>query len=262
MRNAKLLVLFAAFLFPGYVHSQRGMTGSVVEVLGTDTIAVVEETRNTRFVLKLQFVDGPEHTQPLYDVVKNHLTKLALNKLVFFEMNSLSTGLVNSRVTLNGTDLSLQMLRDGAAWYSVPYSNSHRADERAVYLETETQAKNEKRGVWGIAGIRPAYELRAEREKAEQERLDKAWKEYIASAIAMAKFSEPAIGMHYFSFKRLCEARPARGDYTSNRETRYGTTIYKSLVSSEERERTGCWGDLHFDENLRLTSMGKSGFVK
>ena len=238
--------------------AQRTFTGNVTEVLNGDTFIV--ETRLAKFTVKLQFVDAPEESQPLYTQIKDHLSRYVLNKQISFDLSTISNGVTSSRVWLNGTDLSVQMLRDGAVWYTVPDGSSQNAEERATYLESEKLAKEEKRGVWSVADIKPAYELRLARQKALKEKLDAERKKWLESALASIRYNEPTIGMPIFSFDSLCPT--ASGDYVTTRQSKYGMSIYKSLVWTNEREKSQCWGDFEFDESLRLVNIRRAGKVR
>jgi hypothetical protein len=58
------------------------------------------------------------------------------------------------------------MLRDGAAWYSTSTESAILASEQQIYQESEASAKSEKRGVWGIPGLKPAWEFRIDKMNA------------------------------------------------------------------------------------------------
>jgi hypothetical protein len=62
------------------------------------------------------------------------------------------------RLFIGDVEINKQMLRDGAAWFNDPESDGWGRE----YQEIETLAKNEKRGVWGVEGLKPAWEFRAQ----------------------------------------------------------------------------------------------------
>jgi hypothetical protein len=99
---------------------------------------------------------------------------MVLNKYVEFEPKSLGEEKTVGQVFLKGIDISQQMIRDGAAWYAVQEKSIHNENESKTYQSNETLAKNEKRGVWSIPDLKPAWEFRAEKEeKLRQEELRK-----------------------------------------------------------------------------------------
>ncbi len=67
---------------------------------------------------------------------------------------------------LNGVDVSQQMLRNGAAWHLAIEMSGQSQDEFGTYAESESLARQEKRGVWSVAGMEPAWQFRA---KAKQQ---------------------------------------------------------------------------------------------
>lgn len=167
---AIVLVLTAVSVYP-----QRAFGGKVVEVLDGKTCVI--EMANGRVTAVLQYIEIPEPDQPLHTTVKEHLQKLILDKTVEFQPGGVKWDKTFGKLFVKGVDISQQMLRDGAAWYSVPEKNGQSEAESLRYQENETQAKAEKRGVWSVENLKPAWEYRAEKEvlrrQQEQETLAK-----------------------------------------------------------------------------------------
>lgn len=171
MKSIKTIsILLLILLFSLTAFSQRKLTGKVVGIIDGKT-AVVEVGPGGKLTVILQYVEIPEPEQPLYSVVKDHLEKLIAGKNALV----IPRGIVNSstiaQVFVDGTDVSQQMIRDGAAWFALPEKTEKSSAITEVYLSNEAQARAEKRGVWGIAGLKPAWEFRAakrERERAEE----------------------------------------------------------------------------------------------
>jgi endonuclease YncB( thermonuclease family) len=254
-----LILLLSCFL----VSAQRSteMGGKVIEVLTGDQIVVLTG-RDTKFTVKLLYVDAPERSQELFQTAKDHLSAFVLNKDVRFDAKIMSGNVVHSRVTQNGNDIGMQMLRDGAAFFDVPGSTYQDAVERQMYSSNEVLAKGEKRGVWSTKDTTPVYQLRAEREKREKERMDREFEAYLKSAVANARFKVPTIGMHYFAFKSLCDAGSESGDTVNSHEDSRGTDISVSLETTKKRLENQCVGYFSFDTNFRLDYMSMSGHLK
>lgn len=174
MKSVKFCLLFLLLVIPFSAHAQRYFTGQVTDVIDGKTLVVATET-DRHITIQLQFIEVPEKDQPLNDVVKDHLRKLAFDQKVAYYATGLtqSANLVLGKVFIKGVDLSQQMLRDGAAWYNLPEDRLYAQSDRDLYKNTETLAKNEKRGVWGVSGLKPTWEHRAELEakQLEQEKL-------------------------------------------------------------------------------------------
>lgn len=161
-----LFTCFALLACSINFYSQTYISGQVVDVVDGKTL-LIETARNARVTFRLQHIEVPEAEQPLYDIVKNHLRELALGKTVNIRSNGYSTGVLVGQVLLKDVDLSQQMLRDGAAWF---YYNG--AENLDIYRSVEATAKAEKRGVWGIEGMKPAWEFRKDKVIAAQKKLE------------------------------------------------------------------------------------------
>ncbi len=119
----------------------------------------------------MQYVEIPEPEQPLHSVVKDHLEKLLLGKNATVIPRGMIESSTVAQVFVDGTDVSQQMIRDGAAWFALPEKTKKSGAETEIYLSNEAQARSEKRGVWSIEGLKPAWIFRAEktrRERAEE----------------------------------------------------------------------------------------------
>jgi len=147
-------------------YSQAYISGQVVDVVDGRTL-LVETAKNARVTFRLQHIEVPEAEQPLAEIVKHHLGELALGKTVNIRSNGFSSGALVGQVLLKDVDLSQQMLRDGAAWFY--YNGAENLDN---YKAVEATAKAEKRGVWGVEGLKPAREVRKDLEIAAQKKLE------------------------------------------------------------------------------------------
>ncbi len=166
MKNSKLaLALIFTFLFSTLNFAQvNTYQGRVVEIVDGRTV-VVEPQRGVKITLELQHIEVPEPEQKLHQVVKDHLKKLLLNQVVEFKPRGFSETKTVGRVVLNGVDISQQMVRDGAAWYAVANIKGQDDSEVEAYRSIESQAKAEKRGIWSVTNLKPAWEFRAEKEE-------------------------------------------------------------------------------------------------
>lgn len=165
-----LFICFALLACSINFYSQTYISGQVVDIVDGKTL-LIETARNARVTFRLQHIEVPEAEQPLSEIVKSHLRELALGKTVNIRSNSYSTGVLIGQVLLKDVDLSQQMLRDGAAWFY--YEGAENLD---IYRSVEATAKAEKRGVWGIEGMKPAWEFRKDKEIAAQKKLENAQK--------------------------------------------------------------------------------------
>jgi endonuclease YncB( thermonuclease family) len=249
------LSLFFIFALNIITFAQTGVIGRVVDIIDGKTI-MIETAAEAKLNVKLQFIEVPELGQSLADVVKEHLRKLALGKTVLLQARSLSGGAQLIGRVLNGNiDLSEQMLRDGAAWYAILEKDSQDSNEHEVYQTTEKAAKSERRGVWGIEGLRPAWEFRAEKQ---------------ASKPISATKSTPS--------QPLRQTRPVqigRGSDKTAGTTPFKPKSLKSLQSAQEffeecdkRARNfdislaECYSDKSFVRNTRRYPSGRTRILE
>lgn len=161
-----LVILTLTLTFSAF--SQRRFSGKVIEVINGKT-AIVQMSNGGKLTIVLQYIEIPEPDQPLHQVVKDHLEKLILNRFVEINPRGLSGNATTvGQIFLKDVDISRQMLRDGAAWFAIKQNGGQSPAESANYQSYESLAKSEKRGVWGIEGMKPAWEFRAAKEEARQ----------------------------------------------------------------------------------------------
>jgi endonuclease YncB( thermonuclease family) len=171
MKSIKAISIVLVILFFSLTaFSQLKLNGKVIEVIdGKTAVVQIGTSGNLRVVL--QYVEIPEPEQPLHSIVKNHLEKLLLGKNALVIPRGVVESSTVAQVFVGGVDVSQQMIRDGAAWFALPEKTEKSGSEIEVYLSNEAQARSEKRGVWSIEGLKPAWQFRAEkreRERAEE----------------------------------------------------------------------------------------------
>lgn len=156
------LVLLLLFAVSG--TAQMTVTGEVVEVVDGKTVVILIATGKVK--AELQYIDVPAAGQQLHETVTSHLRSMLVGKVVTYRAQTIFKDRTIGRMLLNGVDVSQQLLRDGAAWHLPSRTSGQEKSEVAVYQSTESDARNEKRGVWSIAGLKPSWEVRAEKAAA------------------------------------------------------------------------------------------------
>lgn len=147
-------------------HAQKALTGKVVEVVDGKTFVLA--TDGGRLTGTLQFVEVPEPEQPLSRMVRDHFEKLVLGKTLVFHPNGFSPTAIAGMAYLDGLDLGQQLVRDGAAWHLPAERSGQELSESQVYEGHQSMAKSEKRGIWSIANLTPAWDFRARRSREAQ----------------------------------------------------------------------------------------------
>jgi endonuclease YncB( thermonuclease family) len=166
MKYSLILLALLAFCTTT-AFAQIRAVGNVVEFVDAKTVVV--EMSTGRIKVELQYIDVPEPQQTLHALVSEHVRKMLLGKLVEIQTNSFYQGKATAKVSLNGVDISQQLLRDGAAWHVPAAKSGQLRDEFEVYAGAESLAKKEKRGVWSIPDLKPGWQIRAEDEQARRE---------------------------------------------------------------------------------------------
>lgn len=159
MRHTLSIALLAVFCFSLPIHAETTLQARVVEVQDGKTIIVENTGRRVRVVLK--GIDTPELDQPMGDVARQHLANLVIGKQVAIKFTGMAYGShFVAQVFSQEMDVSLQMIRDGVAWYDRRYENDMSAVDRSLYDGSEKAARSEHRGIWQDPSPTPPWEWR------------------------------------------------------------------------------------------------------
>jgi micrococcal nuclease len=165
MNKMRLLLLLAlTFALTVSIFSQRTFTGRVVDIVDGKTF--VFEGDGGRLTGTIQYIEVPEPEQPLNRIVRDHLQKLVLGKTIVFLPNGYTPKAAVGKAYLDGIDLGQQLVRDGAAWHLPIDRSGQEPAESQVYDTNQAMAKAEKRGIWSIANLTPAWEFRAQKDRS------------------------------------------------------------------------------------------------
>lgn len=173
MRNVNPIFSFLFILALATLgYSQSTLAGRVVQVIDGKTVVI--EISSGKLTAELQYIEVPEPEQPLHGTVREHLEKLVLNKDVVFRSTGFAPGKTFGQIFVSSADVAVQMLRDGAAWHISPERSGQKQSDGDAYAYHQTQARLENRGVWGVKGMKPAWEFRADKLERERESLTAA----------------------------------------------------------------------------------------
>lgn len=160
-RIVLITILIAATVTGTAAQLKTG--GEVLDVIDGKTVVVAAPAG--RITVELQYIDVPEPGQSLHAVVKDHVRTLLLGKPVELQTKSFTRGKVTGKLILNGVDVSQQLLRNGAAWHVPIETSGQSRDEFGTYAESEALARQEKRGVWSVTDLEPAWVFRAKKDR-------------------------------------------------------------------------------------------------
>jgi endonuclease YncB( thermonuclease family) len=155
-----LVIAILAILCLSSQTDAKTLIVNVVEVQDGKTIIVENTGRRIKIILK--GADAPELDQPMGDVARQHLSDLVLGKQVSVELTGMDYGsrYFIAKVFSGEVDISLQMIRDGAAWYDRQYEKEITDTGWNLYVESERAARTERRGIWQDSQPVPPWEWR------------------------------------------------------------------------------------------------------
>jgi endonuclease YncB( thermonuclease family) len=120
----------------------KTLKGRVVSVADGDTITIIGD-ENTQYKIRLNAIDAPEKSQDFGQKSKQQLSNYVFGKDVTVKWKSKDKyGRVLGTVFVGNTDINLQMVRDGFAHHYKRFDNS------PAYAAAETEARQNRRGLW------------------------------------------------------------------------------------------------------------------
>ena len=135
------------------------LRGKVVSIADGDTITVLDADKKQHKV-RLNGIDAPEKKQAFGAKSKARLGELVAGKDVMVEWKEKDTyGRTLGKVTQNGVDVNLQMVKEGLAWHYRKYSKS------AELSRAEAEAKAGKKGLWADQNPVPPWDFRKHEKK-------------------------------------------------------------------------------------------------
>jgi endonuclease YncB( thermonuclease family) len=154
------LIAIFTIAFCTTIVGQHKMVGTVIEV--KDGRTVVLDLQTVKINAVLQHIEVPEPGQQLHATVREHLEKLVLGKTVTFRPHLIMSLRTMGQLEVDGVDISEQLVRDGAAWVMPLSDPAQETAAHAVYRRAEALARSDKRGIWTVPNLKPAWEYRAE----------------------------------------------------------------------------------------------------
>ena len=147
MKTIIKLILSLSF-FLSFALEAATISGRVVGVADGDTITVLDNS-NTQYKIRLAGIDAPEKKQPFGNVSKKSLSDLVYGKQVSVDYNKQDRyGRTVGKVIVDGTDVNLEQVKRGLAWFYKKYQNEQPLEDRLDYLHAQESAEKTKEGLW------------------------------------------------------------------------------------------------------------------
>ena len=124
----------------------RGIiTGKVIHVTDGDTITILDAT-NTKNKIRLYGIDAPEKAQDFGNKSREKLASLVAGKDIAVTVMDIDRyGRNVGRINVEGKEVAEEMIKAGMVWL---YNAYCKIPECKHWKELETQAKNDKIGLW------------------------------------------------------------------------------------------------------------------
>jgi endonuclease YncB( thermonuclease family) len=137
-----------------------------VGVTDGDTIKVLDRV-NVQHKVRLVAIDAPESGQPFGARSKENLSGLVFDRYIKAHCRKRHRDREVCKVMLGSTDVNLEQIRAGMAWWYREYAKEQPVEDRAAYAVAEQDAQARRAGIWKDAARVPPWEWRRNgREKA------------------------------------------------------------------------------------------------
>lgn len=156
----RLLCLIASLVSPVALAQSNELRGRVVGVSDGDTITVLDGS-NTQYKIRFNGIDAPESAQDFGQAAKKNLSSLVFGKDVSVRWSKKDRyGRIVGTVMIGATNINLEQLKGGFAWYYRQYASDVPPENRSVYERAEAEARATRRGLWSQPNPTPPWAFR------------------------------------------------------------------------------------------------------
>jgi endonuclease YncB( thermonuclease family) len=130
----------------------------VVAISDGDTIILLDRS-NTQHKVRLHGIDAPEKGQAFGERSKENLSHLAFGIVTSRRTatNATATAATVCKIMLGSTDVNLEQIRAGMAWWYREYAKEQIAEDQAIYSSAERDAHARRVGLWNHAAPIPPW---------------------------------------------------------------------------------------------------------
>lgn len=160
MLHCTRFLFLVATLLVVNASSADTLRGRVVGIADGDTVTVLDSS-NTQHKIRLMGIDAPEKKQAFGSKSKESLSALIFNKQVVVEYSKKDRyGRTIGKILVGRVDANLEQIKAGLAWHYKKYQNEQSFDDRSLYAQAETQAREKKMGLWTDSVPTPPWDWR------------------------------------------------------------------------------------------------------
>jgi endonuclease YncB( thermonuclease family) len=136
--------------------------GRVVGISDGDTITVIDRAKVPRKI-RLAGIDAPEKGQAFGNASKENLSKLVFDRQIEARCHKKDRyGREVCKVMRGSTDVNLEQIEAGMAWWYREYAKEQSPEDRTAYAAAEEEARAFLRGLWRDAKPIPPWRWRYE----------------------------------------------------------------------------------------------------
>ncbi len=122
------------------------LAGKVVKVVDGDTVYVLDANYKEHKI-RLAGIDAPERKQAYGLASRKHLASIVAGKQVTIEYQKRDRyGRILGKVLVDGINACLEQVKAGFAWHYKKYQHEQNPEDRRLYADAETKARDERLG--------------------------------------------------------------------------------------------------------------------
>ena len=124
------------------------LMGRVVGVHDGDTITILDLSKQ-QHKIRLAGIDAPEGKQPFGARSRQNLVSMVHTRTVTVNWQKRDHyGRIVGQVYAEGSDVGIEQVRSGFAWWYRAYAREQSAKDRKAFAAAEQDARAAKRGLW------------------------------------------------------------------------------------------------------------------
>lgn len=139
------------------------LEGKVVGIQDGDTITLLDSSKHS-YRIRLLGIDAPEKNQPFGKVAKQVLSERVFGKQIQVMTKGRDRyGRTLGKLLLDGSDINLEMVRHGLAWFYQHYAGTQFRGDASLYAGAQKRAQQELGGLWAYPDPIEPWEWRKTR---------------------------------------------------------------------------------------------------
>ena len=140
-------------IYCGVVTGKNRITGTVSTVHDGDTITIAGQS------IRLDSIDAPELDQAYGHASRAHLAPLVLNQkvTVTYTKTDLYDRVLGTVFKPDCTQVNLNQVKVGAAWYYEAYKCEIAVQQRNAYVAAQAAARSAGLGLWAAPAVAPWF---------------------------------------------------------------------------------------------------------